>query len=172
MKKSVRAAATAILAAPLIAAVFAAPASAEEHDLVTLTADHDGTTVTVNIVNDHNKDVTCSWNAEHESAPENSFGIADEKVKKNKTETFTEENVAEGSYTLTWNCSQRDNSWGTGDDGTAAPTEFTIGDDNDGGGTGSWGSLSDFDFGNLIGNLDFLGSLGSDNQDDGSAGQE
>ncbi|MEV0945969.1 hypothetical protein [Rhodococcus sp. NPDC049939] len=163
MKRSARTGVTAVLAAPLFAAVFAAPASAGEHDdNVTLSAVAEGSDVTVTIENNHNRDVRCDWTATNEAEPDNSFtGEPNKKVKKNKSEEFVEQGVADGSYVVTWECHQGELRWGTdgwSDPATAEPVEFTVGDGG-GTGTGSLGSL-----GNLFGSLDF-GSLGGDSDD-------
>ncbi|WP_072687243.1 hypothetical protein [Rhodococcus marinonascens] len=155
MKKSVRTAATAVLAAPLLAAVFAAPASVDEHDdLVTLTAVADGSDVTITITNGHDMNVDCTWtavNAADDTADLEGEGtVRDEDV----TLAFTETGVADGSYTVTWACDREGTEWGTeGENATALAPEFTIGTVA---GTGSSASVT-----GVIGNLISLLPAGS-----------
>ncbi|MEV0948514.1 hypothetical protein [Rhodococcus sp. NPDC049939] len=62
MKTSVRAAVTAVLAAPLVAAVFAAPANAAPEDAAFSTL-VEGNEITINVVNNTQFKLACAFSA-------------------------------------------------------------------------------------------------------------
>ncbi|WP_139277649.1 hypothetical protein [Rhodococcus marinonascens] len=146
MKKSVRTAATAVLAAPLLAAVFAAPASAAPHD-VTLSAAVEGSDFTVTIVNDSPNQVECDWFAMSSTSSTDEL-TSGGFVRSDADADCTKRNVADGNCEVTWSCADRDGGqWGTdglSDPATAQPFKFTVGEQQ--GGSGSLGSL---DFGSF-----------------------
>ncbi|AOW92174.1 hypothetical protein BFN03_04165 [Rhodococcus sp. WMMA185] len=142
MKNFARTGATAVLTAPLLAAVFAAPASADPSD-VTLSTSVDGNDVTVSIVNNTQFQLTCNWTAASETSPQNQYtdgGLVGENGK-----VFDAQTVADGSYLVNWVCDKMfapEEQWGTpdfADSPTTEPEEFTVGQQH--GGSGSLADL-------------------------------
>ncbi|AOW92179.1 hypothetical protein BFN03_04190 [Rhodococcus sp. WMMA185] len=169
MKKSVRTTATALLAAPLAAAMFAAPANATGSsssdllgssggdELVTLKADVDGNDVTVSIVNGYDHRVKCSMTATNGTEEEDFGGEA--PAPRLATTPYTFEGVADGVYTAPWTCEASGGEGGP----WAGELTITVGDAD----TGSLGSADILGsvkeaFGNLF---DSLGSTGDDTGD-------
>ncbi|RVW05466.1 hypothetical protein [Rhodococcus xishaensis] len=143
MIKSVRAAAAAALAAPLLAAVFAAPANAGVKD-VTLSAKVQGNDVEVIITNDSQRTIVCHWTAAEDRIFGESYRAFFQRVESDEVYRFPV-TVADGSYSINWNCVTPlgGETWGsTWDTGrkTADPFLFTAPADTDDEGTGS-GSL-------------------------------
>ncbi|MEV0945967.1 hypothetical protein [Rhodococcus sp. NPDC049939] len=148
MKNSVRTAATAVLAAPLVAAVFAAPANAAPGD-VRLSTGLQGNNFTFTFFNDSPNQVECDWFVDSATTQRTFSGV----VRAESQSEYTLGGVADGDYQVTWFCTDTSgNQWGT--DGlsnppTASPETFTVGElpGNPGnpGGPGGMGSL-DFGF--------------------------
>ncbi|RVW06205.1 hypothetical protein [Rhodococcus spongiicola] len=148
MIKSVRATAAAALAAPLLAAVFAAPANAAPED-VTLTAEFQGSDVEVRITNNSSQEIVCLWQVANDdpSAP-GPFVSRDHLIDRGgeyrSTATFDD-----GSYELSWSClgtTRPVGEWGTGNlspTETAEPIQFTTPASTDGGGTDDGGITGD-----------------------------
>ncbi|WP_127945194.1 hypothetical protein [Rhodococcus spongiicola] len=156
MIKSLRAAATTVLAAPLLATVFAAPASAAPED-VTLTAEFHGNDVEVTFTNDSSEVVRCQWDVRNDGEGWGrgySLVNVDPGGEHRPMDTFDD-----GSYQLDWLCYNPDSGeqWGTeGRIQTAESILFTLpfvpDDDADD------GSLGDLNPGILVG---ILGALGA-----------
>ncbi|RVW03040.1 hypothetical protein [Rhodococcus xishaensis] len=138
MIKSVRAAATAALAAPFLAVAFAAPANAAPED-VTLTAEVQGNDLEVIITNNSEGQIDCAWMVTREGLP------ATSSLTSHKLDTLASYGLEvdpgdevrdrwtfeDGSYLTAWYCYSLDTpeTWGTGDwiydVKTAEPISFT-----------------------------------------------
>ncbi|MEV0947240.1 hypothetical protein [Rhodococcus sp. NPDC049939] len=164
MIKSVRAAATAALAAPLLALAFAAPANAAPED-VTLTAEIEGNYVKAAITNNSPVEILCEWATRPDEGP--IVTSPGGRIYPGEVRSYTGWTVPDGSYTVSWWCRTVDASefWGTGDFGfdvkTAEPIPFTAPVVPDDGGTDDGdnaddGSLGDLDPGILVGILEAL----------------
>ncbi|RVW00429.1 hypothetical protein [Rhodococcus spongiicola] len=147
MIKSVRAVATAALAAPLLAAVFAAPANAAPGE-VNLSAEVQGNDVWVTISNDNQLPVLCNWEVTN-GDPEAFFAPILLRLVEPGGEDRVGLTLEDGNYHVTWNCTNLFEEWGTtveNGPATAAPFPFTIPASTDDGNddsadTGSLGSL-------------------------------
>ncbi|WP_127944946.1 hypothetical protein [Rhodococcus spongiicola] len=167
MIKSVRVAVTAAFAAPLLAAVFAAPANAAADD-VTLTADVQGNDVEVTIANDSPGPIVCSWFPTNDDPDDPTLLVA--TLVEPGGEDRTAAAFDDGSHQISWWCASLlgPEFWGTGEllpTATADPFPFTtpVSAADDGAGSGS-GSLGSADSGSL-GSLEYgsaeYGSLAS-----------
>ncbi|MEV0947197.1 hypothetical protein [Rhodococcus sp. NPDC049939] len=140
MIKSARAAATAALAAPLLAAVFAAPANAAPED-VTLAAEVQGNNVDFTLTNNSQQRLSCSVNVAPAATPWNAVWDHNPLPSPGSDDRFTA-TLDDGSYQVDWFCHDSDisESWGTGNIGnftkTAEPIFFTAPVVPDDGGTG------------------------------------
>ncbi|WP_157109622.1 hypothetical protein [Rhodococcus sp. WMMA185] len=157
MKTSVRAAVTAVVAAPLLATLFAAPANAAPED-VTVSAAVEGKNITVSVVNDSPYNLSCDWTAKRDTEPRYQYGTQD-WVFPDSTEDFAVFNVATGDYKVHWSCvtvetEERWGTWAVSTQPTADPIPLTVGNAL----TGSLDALGSLD---LWGSLDAFGSLGS-----------
>ncbi|RVW06238.1 hypothetical protein EF834_01930 [Rhodococcus spongiicola] len=157
------------MAAPLLATVFAAPASAAPED-VTLTAEVQGNDVAFTLTNNSDSPhvVLCSVYIAPAATPSNAVFGEIRSPSAGSEERFTA-TVDDGSYQIEWYCRELtgdpndpEESWGTGNEGKYTKTAdlifFTapvIPDDD------SAGSLGDLDPGVLVGVLGALaaGSL-------------
>ncbi|MEV0945966.1 hypothetical protein [Rhodococcus sp. NPDC049939] len=161
MKKSVRTGVTAVLAAPLVAAVFAAPANAAPGD-VALSTSVEGNSLTVSIVNHTQNQLTCAWTAVSDTSPQNEY--TDFGLVGTEGRVFNAQTVEDGSYTVNWVCDQMfgDEHWGTdgfADPPTADVEHFTVGQQH--GESGSLGSSDNGDNSGILGSFGSLGSSGS-----------
>ncbi|WP_164874042.1 hypothetical protein [Rhodococcus spongiicola] len=173
MIKSVRAAVTAALAAPLLAVAFAAPANAAAED-VNLTADVQGNDVWVTITNDNPSLIGCEWLAwAGDDVDDEPQVLVRTLVLPLGGESRTAADLPDGDYKISWWCTTipaSDEEWGTGDIGgggdTADPTPVTtpVPVDDEGTDTGSLGSLGSSE----SGSLGSLGSSESGSTDSGS----
>ncbi|RVW04782.1 hypothetical protein [Rhodococcus spongiicola] len=160
MIKSVRAAAAAALAAPLLAVAFAAPANAEPED-VTLSVDARGNFVEVSIANNSPEMITCNWVATNDADPDITNASPHWSINPNRNWVITTVFI-DGDYHLSWSCvgQSTDETWGTGE--TDEPLAFTA--DSTSGSLGSLGSTASGSVGSLmyggIASLEY-GSLGS-----------
>ncbi|RVW02382.1 hypothetical protein [Rhodococcus spongiicola] len=167
MKKSIRTGAVALLAAPLVATAFAAPAQAagtgslgssdsSSQEAVSFSVAVEGNDVTASIVNntDGELGLGCSiWYVLDEEGAEREL-LARPIVAPGDTFTSDPETIDEaGTYVATWTCysADTDERWGTeesdGVDATAEPVKFTVPNDDTSGSVGSSeggeGSLAD-----------------------------
>ncbi|RVW04783.1 hypothetical protein [Rhodococcus spongiicola] len=147
MIKSVRAVATAALATPLLATMFAAPANAGVKD-VTLSVEVHGNDVEVIIINDSQRTITCKWMAESDRIFGETYAAFFQYVESDEEYRYPV-TVADGTYTVNWNCTTplAGETWGTTwETGrkTAEPLVFTApgSTDDDSTGFGSLGSTS------------------------------
>ncbi|WP_127945085.1 hypothetical protein [Rhodococcus spongiicola] len=146
MIKSVRAAVTAALAAPVLAVAFAAPANAAPED-VALSVDVVGNDVEVIIANDSDGMIECAWAASSGLFGEthvriNVFVQPDAVYREPVT-------VADGRYDVIWNCESVPGveAWGnTSETGTADPLTFIAPPCSS---SGSLDILGSMDFGNF-----------------------
>ncbi|RVW05464.1 hypothetical protein [Rhodococcus xishaensis] len=163
MIKSVRAAAAVALAAPLLAAVFAAPANAAPDD-VTLAAEVEGNDVWVTLTNNSQGEIVCQWNERNTTNPSAEPNVFVTTQIQRGYERRIGATFVDGDYQIWWTCSHPDTSetWGTGETGrkTAEPFPFTTSGSTDDDSTGP-GSLEDFlgtlGLGGLEGILEILG---------------
>ncbi|RVW06206.1 hypothetical protein [Rhodococcus spongiicola] len=131
MKKSVRTAASALLAAPLLAAVFAAPAQAAPED-VTLSATTEGKDMIVTITNNSESKIDCrTYTSPMISAVSADLGPVDVSMEVDPGSADSARVTAKvrGEHTIDWLCDASDGSeyWGTFR-GTAEPVEITFED--------------------------------------------
>ncbi|MEV0945614.1 hypothetical protein [Rhodococcus sp. NPDC049939] len=117
MKKSVRTAASALLAAPLLAAVFAAPAQAAPED-VTLSATTEGKDLIVTITNNSESKISCfTSTAPPISGQSGDLMFLDVSMDVEPGSTDSARVTAEvrGDHTLDWSCDASDGGerWGT-----------------------------------------------------------
>ncbi|AOW91922.1 hypothetical protein BFN03_02325 [Rhodococcus sp. WMMA185] len=117
MKKSVRTAASALLAAPLLAAVFAAPAQAAPED-VTLSATTEGKDMIVTITNNSESKIDCRAS----TAPPISGHSGDlmfldviMDVEPGSVDSARVTAEVRGDHTIDWSCEASDGGerWGT-----------------------------------------------------------
>ncbi|AOW93734.1 hypothetical protein BFN03_16690 [Rhodococcus sp. WMMA185] len=147
--KPVRAAVTAVLAAPLLAIAFAMPANAAAGD-VNLTADVQGNDVWVTISNDSAGIVGCEWRAWDDDIEQFQASV---RYFALPGESWTSAPLPDGDYKISWWCADFPNAdewWGTGDiemqADTADPTPVTAPIPVD---TGIFGSLGSSETGSL-----------------------
>ncbi|WP_139277825.1 hypothetical protein [Rhodococcus marinonascens] len=103
MKKSVRAAAAAVLAVPLLAAAFAAPATAVEPGNVIVTIGPHPEQVVVNFDNTSTNNVKCEFEATNTRAPFDVVGAENVAVNAGESKTI-ETDAHDGLFLGTWEC--------------------------------------------------------------------
>ncbi|WP_139277741.1 hypothetical protein [Rhodococcus marinonascens] len=131
MKTSVRAAITAVVAAPLLATVFAAPAQAAPED-VTLSATTEGKDMIVTITNNSESKIECTtYTSRPISGNLGSFMFRDVimDVEPGSADSVRVTAKVRGEHTIDWSCDASDGGerWGTFV-GTAEPFEITFED--------------------------------------------
>ncbi|RVW00254.1 hypothetical protein EGT50_16725 [Rhodococcus xishaensis] len=163
------------MAAPLLAAVFAAPANAAPED-VTLSADVTGNDVLVTVANESRLPILCYWEVADDANPADFIPPIVLTIVEPGGEDRTRAGYDEGNYHISWGCTNLLESWGTGEFGRKTVESFPFttpvrtGDGTASGSLGSLdsGSLESVDFGSGdSGSVDF-GSGDSGSVDFGS----
>lgn len=154
---------TAACAAPLVAAVFAAPAGAQETEAVTLSAAVAGNDFAVSITNDTENEIKCQWNVTEADADNILVQVGPGAVQPGGPSVYDPVTLAEdGDYLVNWSCYRFDSPdrWGSeGGNVTAAPFAFTVGEPEPEPDTGSLDKLDEVDLGSLADVAKFLGSV-------------
>ncbi|AOW93455.1 hypothetical protein BFN03_14530 [Rhodococcus sp. WMMA185] len=143
---------TAVVAAPLLATVFAAPANAAPED-VTASATVEGKNITVTVVNGSPYNLGCEITSMRDAEPRFQYSTHG-SVDPYSTEDIVVFDVATSDYKVHWRCFtvETDEQWGTwvlGAQPTADPIPLTVGN-------ALTGSLE------MLGSLDLWGSLDGD----------
>lgn len=137
---------TAVIAAPLLATTFAAPATAAPEDVTLSATIYDKTLIIVTFTNNTPYMLSCDWVATGNTEPLPFFEYKSHRTVLANNSSWDDVEVGPGDYQIDWLCAPTNGGWGKewgteklSSRVTADPTTITVG--RAAGSLGSLGSI-------------------------------